>query len=181
MALWTSVDEAAGKPKNLTSTEKLDVYGISTAEATTPSNIAKGLNTPGWVKYTTYEDAQENVRHKVEVLVAMGTISDDAADDSVAADPVITIATQPANATVADEETATFTVVASVSNGGTLTYQWQNSVDSGSTFEDIEGATSASFDFDAGVANDGDQFRVVVSSTGAANVTSTAATLTVTA
>lgn len=78
MALWTSVDEEAGKPKNLTSTEKLDTYGIDLGEATSDTSRAKGVKTPGWVKYTTYDDAQGNTRNKVEVLVAMNDMTSDA-------------------------------------------------------------------------------------------------------
>jgi hypothetical protein len=181
MALWTSVDEEAGKPKNLTSAEKLDTYGISVAEATTPSNLAKGINTPGWVNYTTYEDAQENVRHKSEVLVALRSMTNDANDDTVAVDPVITIGTQPQSSSVAVGAATTFSIVATVNNGGVLTYQWQRA-DSGTptTFANISGATSAQYTIGAVASGDnGDRFRVIVSSTGAAAVTSSVATLTV--
>ena len=37
-------------------------------------------------KYVTYQDSEGNTRHKVETLVAMGTIAGDAADDAVLAD-----------------------------------------------------------------------------------------------
>ena len=181
MALWTSVDEEAGKPKNLSSAEKLDTYGISVAEATTPANLAKGINTPGWVKYTTYEDAQGGTRHKVEVLAALRSMTNDAADDTVAVDPVITIGTQPANASVAVGAAATFTVVATSNNGGTLAYQWQRADSATPTvFANISGATSAQYTISAAASGDnGDKFRVIVSSTGAASVTSSVATLTV--
>ncbi|NBP55554.1 hypothetical protein EBU71_03250 [bacterium] len=62
------------------------VYGVSAAEAAVTSNKAKGINTAGWVKYNTYTDAQGATRHKAETLVAMGTITGDAGDDSVVAD-----------------------------------------------------------------------------------------------
>lgn len=62
------------------------VYGVSASEAAVASNKAKGINTAGWVKYKTYTDAQSNTRHKAETLVAMGTITGDAGDDSVVAD-----------------------------------------------------------------------------------------------
>lgn len=181
MALWTSVDEEAGKPKNLTSAEKLDTYGISVAEATTPANLAKGINTPGWVKYTTYEDAQENVRHKVEVLAAVRSMTNDAADDAVAVDPVITIGTQPANTSAIVGDEVTLSVVATASNGGTLTYQWQRADSATPTvFANITGATAAQYTIDEAASGDnGDKFRVIVSSTGAASVTSSVATLTV--
>jgi hypothetical protein len=73
------------------------VYGVNLTEAGVTANKAKGLTTPGWVRYTTYTDAQGNTRHKSEVLVAGGAetggtgdwsaaTSGDAADDSVLAD-----------------------------------------------------------------------------------------------
>lgn len=62
------------------------VFGVDVVEATVAANKAKGLNTAGWTRYKTYTDAQGNTRHKAEVLVAMGTITGDAADDSVVAD-----------------------------------------------------------------------------------------------
>src|SRR5262249_28306396 len=62
-----------------------------------------------------------------------------------------------------------------------ITYQWQK-MDSGtSTFVNISGATSASFSISSTAAADnGDQFRCVVSNSGG-STTSSAATLTVTA
>jgi hypothetical protein len=62
------------------------VYGVDTTEAGVAANRAKGLHTPGWVKYKTYTDAQNTTRHKSEVLVAMSSITGDAADDAVVAD-----------------------------------------------------------------------------------------------
>jgi len=182
MTLWSNTDVAGSKPKNLTTTEKAATVGVDVAEATTPANTAKGLNTPGWVKYSTYTDGNGATRHKSEVLVAMSSISGDAADDSVAVDPVITIGTQPANISVVEPTAATFTVVATVNNGATPTYQWQKSDDAGSTWANVAGATSATLTVDptANATDDQDQYRVIVSSTTAADVTSNAATLTVT-
>ena len=85
--------------------------------------------------------------------------------------PVITA--QPSNQIVSVGETATFTVTAS--GAAPLSYQWQkNSVN-------ISGATSASYTTPATVSSDsGATFRVIVSNS-AGSVTSSAATLTVTA
>lgn len=183
MALWGKVDQAADKPSYLTAAEKSATVGVSVAEAQTPANIAKGLNTPGWVKYSTYTDAQGNTRHKSEVLVAISSLSGDAADDAIAVDPVITIATQPANVSVTSPADLTFTVVASANNGGTLSYAWEVSTDSGATWAavvdaDTTGATLNVTDADTEYVT-GNQFRVVISSTGAADVTSNAATATI--
>lgn len=86
MALWNSTDEAASKPKNLNTADKAVTFGVDVTEAKTATNRAKGINTPGWVKYTTYTDAQGRTRHKSEVLVAIPSMTLDAADDAVVAD-----------------------------------------------------------------------------------------------
>jgi uncharacterized protein (TIGR02145 family)/uncharacterized repeat protein (TIGR02543 family) len=84
--------------------------------------------------------------------------------------PVVT--TNPANQSVVEGSTATFTVVAS---GTSPQYQWQN----GTT--NISGATSASYTTGATtLANSGSTYRCIVSNT-AGKDTSTAATLTITA
>jgi hypothetical protein len=87
--------------------------------------------------------------------------------------------------------TRTFSVTASATNSGVLSYQWQKqeSTDT-TTWTNISGATSASFataattlsaDPAIGSANNGDKYRVVVSATlGAVSVTSDTATLIVT-
>jgi hypothetical protein len=67
------------------------VFGIDLTESRVAGNRAKGLKVPGWSRYTTYTDAQGNVRNKSEVLVAMSSLETaavmgDAADDAVVAD-----------------------------------------------------------------------------------------------
>jgi hypothetical protein len=94
----------------------------------------------------------------------------------------ITITTQPSNQTAASGA-ATFSVTATVSPSGTLTYQWQRSDDAGTTFANVSGATSATLSLTSltNGSDNNDQYRVVVSALGAAPVTSSAATLTVAA
>jgi len=94
--------------------------------------------------------------------------------------PVITIGTQPSNQT-ASSGAATFSVTASVTQSATLSYQWQKSTNSGSTWTAISGATSASLALTGLTTGDNSsQYRVIVSATGgASSVTSSAATLTV--
>jgi hypothetical protein len=84
-----------------------------------------------------------------------------------------TITTQPVSITVASGATATFSVVAS--GNPAPTYQWQKNA------VNIAGATAASYTTPAtSSTDDGSTFRVIVSSS-AGSVTSTSATLTVTA
>jgi hypothetical protein len=94
--------------------------------------------------------------------------------------PVITIGTQPSNQT-ASSGAATFSVSASVTQSAALSYQWQRSTNSGSTWANVSGATSSSLALTGLVSGDnGYQYRVVVSATGGAtSVNSSAATLTV--
>ena len=78
------------QPAYISDDSLAQVYGVDSGspryEAQLSENRARGLRTPGWVKYVTYQDSEGNTRHKVETLVAMGTIAGDAADDAVLAD-----------------------------------------------------------------------------------------------
>ena len=74
------------QPASIDVADLAKVFGVDTTEAAVTANRAKGINTPGWVKYTTHTDSQGSTRHKAEVLVAMSSITGDAADDSVVAD-----------------------------------------------------------------------------------------------
>ena len=90
-----------------------------------------------------------------------------------------TITTQPTSQTVTEGGTATFTVVTSGTEP--LSYQWQQSTDSGQSWTDIEDATDATYTIGATTTSmSGNQYRCVVSNS-AGSVTSAAATLTVTA
>lgn len=95
---------------------------------------------------------------------------------------VINISAQPQNATAAEGETATFSVTAAADGGATVAYQWQVSTDTGETWSNVTGATSASYTTDTLVAgDDGKQYRVAVSADKeAVTVNSDAVTLTVT-
>ncbi len=89
-----------------------------------------------------------------------------------------TITTQPTSQTVTKGGTATFTVVTSGTEP--LSYQWQQSTDSGQSWTDIDGATDATYTTEATTTSmNGYQYRCVVSNS-AGSVTSNAATLTVT-
>lgn len=190
MALWSNTDADASKPKYLSDelrneqsvSDKDATLGVDVTEAQAAANIAKGLNTPGWVTYTTYTDAQGNTRHKSEVLVAIKSITGD--NDTLA--PEITITVAPTDVSVVAPATATFSVTATRTGTGTLTYQWQKAESSDlTTYVNIAGATSASYTTGATAvaagsgATNGDKYRVVVSLAGAQSVASDAVTLTV--
>lgn len=94
----------------------------------------------------------------------------------------ITISSQPSNQT-ASSGAATFSVTASVSPAGSLTYQWQRQALGTGSYSPVSGATSASLTLTGltNGSNNADNYRVVVSATGAPSVTSNAAALTVAA
>jgi hypothetical protein len=171
MALWKNTDTTDSKPAYLSSTDKSNTVGIDATEAT-----ANGL-TAGWNLKTTGTGGRDG-RVSHEVLVAMGSMTGD--NDTVDPDPVITIGTQPSNLTVVDGEPAQFTVAATATRGATLSYLWQVSTD-GTTWTNLPAATSTTLAFpEVVLADDGNQYRVIVSTTGATSVTSSVATLTVT-
>lgn len=88
-----------------------------------------------------------------------------------------TITTQPQDVEVKENETATFTV--KVTGTEPLSYQWQQSTDSGRSWTDIGDAADATYITVATTTNmNGTQYRCVVSNS-AGSVTSNVATLTV--
>ena len=160
---------------------------VDSNEATVAANKAKGITGAGWYAFITYTDAQSVTRTKAECLVAFASSAADAGDaeDSVTVDRAITIDTQPTNVTVdlsdSTTDTATFSVVASATGTGDLTYQWQKQESGSGAWANVSGATAASYTTGVltVVADNTDKYRVVVSTAGAADVTSDAATLTV--
>lgn len=170
MALWGKTDTTNSVPKYLSDTDKENTYFVDETEAAVTANKAKGLGTGGWNLYTTYTDNTGATRHRAENLVAMGVSNAEAGDaDDLAPAPVITIDTQPQAITVADGETATFTVTGSVTQGATITYQWAKDDQGDENFVDIAGATEASYTTGAltNADDDGTRYRVTLSATGA--------------
>lgn len=83
-------------------------------------------------------------------------------------------ATHPMDQVVASGATATFTASAA----GSETLQWQVSTDGGTTWDDIDGATSTTLSFTATASLSGNQYRVVIDN-GTCTANSLAATLSV--
>ncbi len=86
-----------------------------------------------------------------------------------------TIGTQPTAAAKTVGQSVTFTVVATASDGGNLSYQWQKDG------ADISGATSASYTFVTSNTSDAGNYQVIVTNTKntfTATTTSTAVALT---
>ena len=195
MSLYGRTDSNANKAKAdigvATDSQTKTILYIDETEAQLAQNKNRGLNAPGWWSYFTYNDSAGNTRYKAEqmVFIAGGEANADEtqADDTIASDSAgaITIGTQPANASVAATNTQAFTVAATKTGGGSLTYQWQVSTDGGATFANVTtgtNGTTATYTTAATAAGDnGNQYRVKVNTTkGAPEVVSNAATLTVT-
>lgn len=92
---------------------------------------------------------------------------------------VVTITAQPSGQYLVSGG-ATFSVTASVNEGGTLTYQWYRQAQGTGDFSAISGETLSSLVLTGLTqgANENDVYRVVVSATSAQSVTSSNATLT---
>jgi DNA-binding beta-propeller fold protein YncE len=115
--------------------------------------------------------ANSGSSYTVVVTNSVGSVTSNAATLTVTA-VAPTITTQPANQSVNDGQTATFTVVAS-GGSSTLTYQWAKNG------TNIAGATSASYTTPAvTIADSGSTFTVKVTDS-AGSVVSNPATLTV--
>jgi hypothetical protein len=137
------------------------------------SNVGGATSASYTISSTTM--AQNNETFDVVVSNSVGSTKSATATLTVtnaAVAPSITV--QPANKTVTEGETATFSVTAT---GTSLSYQWQSKV--GSSVHTISGATSASYTTPATtISENGTQYAVVVSNS-LGNVTSNYATLTV--
>lgn len=157
-------------------------FGIDTNEQTAAREAGSRPAHSGWVVRTVGQGGRAG-RVQYETLVAMGSMTGDA-EDTVFPDRVIVISTQPANdtANTTASETATFTVTAAtVPAGGTLVYQW--SYANGDTIQagaNVGNTTQATLTVNSAVETANVSYKVELSSTGATNVTSSNATLTIT-
>ena len=111
------------------------------------------------------------------ILASGGTVTGSLSGGSTVTTPNITV--QPSDNTVTEGQGATFTVEASAGSE-TLTYQWQQSTDNGSSWTNIESETNASYTINStNTSMNGYQYRCVVTGSGGVSVISKTATLTV--
>ena len=160
--------------------ETIGQYGVDTQEAQANGAFAHS----GWVLRKAGSGGRAG-RVQTEVLVAGGSyFSNDAADDAVIPDYTLTITSQPsdasANTTAAEE--ATFTVVAaSVPAGASLSYAWTyangDAIQAGGN---VGVTTGTTLTVNSGIETANVDFKVTVSATGADDVVSSNATLTIT-
>lgn len=196
MSLWGKTDTAASAPQFLSTDtnanrniDKDNAFFVDTTEAAVTSNRAKGIKTPGWVLYKEYGSG----RKYVETLVPMkmtavaagdaGVTNNTATEDATVADRRLAISVQPANISVVEDAPAAFSVTAAAVPVSALSYQWQIQQGGAGVWSNIAGETAATYTIANTVLADdnGDKFRVIVSASGVASVTSNGATLTVTA
>jgi hypothetical protein len=202
MPQWGMDDSAANSviwapaqfKKTANSTNRDALYGNTTANAfvtgatvgmfAVDSNEIAASNGAvthtGWVIRTVGQGGRSG-RVQTEVLVAGGITTD--AEDTVFADAVIYIITQPQNTsanTTASEE-ATFTVVAASNPNTTLTYSWTyangDAIQAGAN---VGNTTQTTLTVNSAVETANVAYKVEISATGAANVVSANATLTIT-
>jgi cyclophilin family peptidyl-prolyl cis-trans isomerase len=147
-------------------------WKVSADGGTTFSNIAGATATT----YSfTVAAAQNGNQYAAVFTNAAGSLTTNPATLTVT-NVAPTVTTNPASQTVSAGGTVTFTAAASSNPAATV--QWQVSTDSGQTFSDISGATSASYSFTAAAADNGKQYKAVFTNTIGA-VATTVATLTV--
>ena len=196
MSLYGRTDSNANKTKAgigvAASAQTKTIVFVDETEAALAQNKSRGINAPGWWSYFTYSDSSGNTRHKAEHLITLANADANAnetqSDDTIAGDAASSVAidTQPASASVVVTNTQAFTVAATKTGAGSLTYQWQVSTDGGANFANTttgSNSTTATYTTAATATGDnGNQYRVKIGTTaGAVEVVSSAAVLTVTA
>ena len=184
----------------------MDLYFVDVDEAQQPENRARGIKSAGWWLYRSWTNADGSVAQHAECLIALGGQSDKlqattgdlgtglrngSTDDSIVLDSTITITSQPSSVSKVHPATASFTVAATLSGAGSLTYQWQVQEGGTGSWTNVSrgsGGTTATYTTGAtqvaasGTADsNGDKYRCVVgASTANTDVTTDAVTLTVT-
>ena len=119
-----------------------------------------------------------NFAQRLVILTVFGLLAACGGGSSAPVVPpaLAAITAQPAPQTITAGQNASFSVTAA---GTALTYQWQHSMDGGSTFTDEAGATAATLTLTAVAQLHNGHFLRVVVSNSAGSVTSNAALLTV--
>jgi hypothetical protein len=167
--------------------QTVGMYGVSVAEARAARAEGTGdkVSSPGWQLRREGQGGRAN-RVTYETLVAFsnqGDMTGDGSDDTIFEDYVLSVTTSPSEATAnaAAAEVVVMSVVgASLPTGASLTYQWEVDENANGTYADVSGETSANISLDSNNAiYDQAVYRCVISATGADDVTSDGAVLTV--
>ena len=147
------------------------VYGDVTLDESLTINQGETLTIPEGSTL----NSNGNLTNNGTILASGGTLEGTLSNGTTPTTPNIT--EQPYDYTVTEGEDATFTVEASAGSE-TLTYQWQQSTDNGSSWTNIESETNASYTINStNTSMNGYQSRCVVTGSGGVSVISQTATL----
>ena len=146
-------------------------WQVSTDGGATFTNLAGATSTT--LTFTSAA-SQNNNQYRAVFTNTAGSSNTNAALLTVNSAPAITL--NPLSQPVTSGQTATFT--AGASGQPTPAVQWQVSVNGGTTFSNITGATSTTLSFITSAGQNGNQYRAVFTDT-CGGATTTAATLTV--
>ena len=149
-------------------------WQVSTDGGATFSDIPGATSTVLNVPATTL--AMNGYEYQAVFTNSCGTATTTVAVLTVISPSSMTVTTQPSKLSVCANTTATFTAYATGTPAPTV--QWQVSTDSGATFSDIPGATSATLSFTATAADNGNEYWAIFTS-GSAQDTTALAILTV--
>ncbi len=171
-----SVTVVPGQPATFTAAASGDPtptvqWQVSTDGGTTFTNIGGATSDTYTLTTATGESGNE---YQAVFTNAVSSVDTTAATLTLDTPPVVT--TNPTNVTVIEGQTANFSVAASGLPAPTV--QWQVSINGGSTFTNIGGATSDSYSLTTALSDNGYLFRAVFTNV-VSSATTTAATLTV--
>lgn len=138
-----------------------------------------GQGTPTYQTPILDETADNGDKYRCQLSAPLGTNSplNSNTYTLTVTTPVITINTQPSNITLGAGLYANFSVAATVSSPFAITYQWQLRKSGSATWDNIAGATANTLSVPN--LDNGDLLRCVLNSTGAQQVTSSQATITI--
>jgi hypothetical protein len=153
-------------------------FGVTTGEASANPKIPHA----GWVLRKEGTGGRAG-RVTYEVLVAAGSLTGDASDDTYFPDYTITFSRQATSNSAQTGNVAIYSTAVSAPTGATLTYKWQQSYAGATAWADIPNVagvwfnnTSPTLLANVAVAN-ANTVRVVVSATGANTITSSNASI----
>jgi hypothetical protein len=146
-------------------------WQLSTDGGATFSDIAGATSTTYSFTAASTDDGHQ---YRAVFTDVCGSSTSNAATLTVNTAPAVT--SNPSDTTVCENTIASFTATASGAPAPAV--QWQLSTDGGTTWNNIAGATNATYSFTATAADNGNQYRAVFTNTCGTSTTS-AATLTV--
>ena len=171
------VSESANAGKTATFTAAANANPAATVQWEVSASGAAAFSTISGATSTTYSftagSADNGSQYEAVFSNGIGT----AATSTPATLTVDYVTTSPTNQTVNAGATVTF-VAASSNPSGADTVQWDVSTSGATAFTPISGATSTTYSFTAGSADNGNQYEAVFSNS-AGTLTSTPATLAV--